>query len=87
MSNMDDLKPALDEEQRQKAVYDAAMASVKQSERKRQAAGYAVMAGAMGYGEAALGDGKFAKLSKAAKLFCIAALFILPNALIIYLVF
>ncbi|WP_208353928.1 hypothetical protein [Pseudaestuariivita rosea] len=87
MSNMKNMQNQLDEQQRQDAVYEAAMASVRRSQRAREAGGYAVMSAAMGYGESAMGKGWFSKINHAAKLFCIAAAFIIPNALIVYLVF
>lgn len=72
MTRMENLQPDLDEQARQDAVYQAAMSSINASKRKAERDGYAVMSGAMSYGEGALGDGKFAKISHGAKLFMIA---------------
>jgi hypothetical protein len=40
------------------------------------------MAAALGYGEGALGKGKFGKISHAAKLFCIGFAFLVPSLLL-----
>ncbi|MEO1557042.1 MAG: hypothetical protein AAFS01_11470 [Pseudomonadota bacterium] len=72
MTRMENLQPDLDEQARQDAVYQAAMSSINEAKRRKERNGYAVMSGAMGYGEGALGDGLFAKASQAAKLFMIA---------------
>ena len=72
MTRMEDLQPDLDEQTRQDAVYQAAMQSLNASKRDRERNGYAVMSGAMGFGEGALGDGLFGKTAHAAKLFMIA---------------
>ena len=72
MTRMENLQPDLDEQARQDAVYQAAMSSINASKRKQERNGYALMSGVMGYGEGALGDGVFAKTSKAAQLFMIA---------------
>ncbi|GFE62996.1 hypothetical protein [Litoreibacter roseus] len=55
-----------------------ALASIEYSERRSEAGGYAVIAGAMSYGDASLGDGLFAKASSAAKWFCIWMAMIIP---------
>ena len=72
MTRMENLQPDLDEQARQDAVYQAAMSSINASKRKQERNGYALMSGVKGYGEGALGDGVFAKTSKAAQLFMIA---------------
>jgi len=60
-----------------------AMASLQAEARKREAQGYAMIGGAMNYGEAAHGTGVFGKVSHGAKLFCIAFAFLAPNLLFI----
>ena len=72
MTNMENLQPNLDEQTRQDQVYDAAMMSLKAAKRDQERSGYAVMSAAMGYGNGAMGDGLFAKISHGAQLFCIA---------------
>lgn len=72
MTRMENLQPSLDEQARQDAVYEAAMRSIASERKEQERQGYALMAGAMSYGEGALGDGLFAKVSHAAQLFMIA---------------
>ena len=84
---MDNLQPELDEQARQDAVYERAMASINREKMKRERNGYMVIGGAMNYGESALGDGWFAKISHAAKLLCIAFAFAVPPLMVwLYLV-
>ena len=71
MTRMENLQPDLDEQARQDAVYEAAMRSIQMDKMKRERNGYALMSGFMSYGEGALGDGAFGKVSHAAKLFMI----------------
>ncbi len=82
MTRMENLQPSLDEQARQDAVYEAAMRSIQAERRKEDRDGYAVMSSAMGYGEGSLGDGAFAKVSHAAKLFCIAFACVAPPLLV-----
>ncbi|MCR9124730.1 MAG: hypothetical protein NXH82_01245 [Rhodobacteraceae bacterium] len=63
-------------------VYKAAVAELKAEARRKEAAGYAVMAATSSYGETAMGDDSFAKISHMAKLFCIAFAFLAPSLLI-----
>ena len=86
MTRMENLQPNLDEQARQDAVYQTAMASIRHEKMERERQGYVVMAGLMSYGEGALGDGWFGKVSHAAKLFCIAFAFAVPPLMVaIYL--
>ena len=78
MTRMENLQPNLDEQARQDARYQAAMASINRSKLAQEKQGYVVMAAAMNYGEGALGDGWFGKASHAAKLFMIAFACALP---------
>ncbi|WP_299547714.1 hypothetical protein [uncultured Tateyamaria sp.] len=78
MTHMENLQPSLDEQARQDARYHAAMASINRAKMGRERQGYVVMAAAMNYGESALGNGRFAKVSHAAKLFMIAFTCMLP---------
>jgi hypothetical protein len=82
MSNMENLDRELSEKERQEAAYRAALARIKADRTRRAAGGYAVMAAALGYGEGALGTGKFGKISHVAKLFCIGFAFLVPSLLI-----
>ncbi|WP_299649649.1 hypothetical protein [uncultured Tateyamaria sp.] len=78
MTRMENLQPDLEEQTRQDARYQAAMASINRSKIEREKSGYVVMSAAMNYGEGALGDGLFGKVSHAAKLFMIAFACALP---------
>ncbi|WP_300060927.1 hypothetical protein [uncultured Roseobacter sp.] len=82
MSNMENLDLQLSEHERQSRVNERAVSSIKSRQRRREARGYAVMAGFLGYGEGALGEGKFGKISHAAKLFCIGFAFLVPSLLV-----
>lgn len=84
MTRMENLQPNLDEQARQDAVYQAAMSSINASKRDQERNGYAVIGGAMAYGEGALGDGLLAKASHAAKLFMIAFACALPPLMVWY---
>ena len=84
MTRMENLQPNLDEQTRQDAVYEAAMASINRSKREQERQGYVVMSAAMNYGEGALGDGWFGKASHAAKLFMIFFACALPPAMVWY---
>lgn len=57
---------------------EAALASIEARELKASAAGYVMIGGAMAYGEGALGDGIFGKLSSAAKWFVLWFAIIVP---------
>ena len=82
MTRMENLQPNLDEQARQDARYHAAMASINRTKIERERQGYVVMSAAMNYGEGALGDGRFGKVSHAAKLFMIAFTCALPVVLV-----
>ena len=82
MTRMENLQPDLDEQARQDAVYEAAMSSINASKRRAERNGYVVIGAAMNYGEGALGDGAFAKISHAAKLFMIAFACAVPPFLV-----
>ncbi|MGZ2256137.1 hypothetical protein [Roseobacter sp. A03A-229] len=82
MSNMENLEQQLSEQERQSQVTAQALSSIKARDVRREARGYAVMASFLGYGEGALGDGKFGKISHAAKLFCIGFAFLVPSLLV-----
>lgn len=82
MSNMENLEQQLTEQERQTRVNARALSALATRDRKRESRGYAVMAGFLGYGEGALGDGAFGKISHAAKLFCIGFAFLVPSLLV-----
>ncbi|WP_300012114.1 hypothetical protein [uncultured Roseobacter sp.] len=79
---MESLESQLTEKERQARVNEMALASIKSAKLKREASGYAVMASALSYGEGAMGDGAFGKISHAAKLFCILFAMLVPSLLI-----
>lgn len=66
--------------------YRAAMASIEAEKRRREASGYAWMASAMSYGEAAESESRFGKIARGAKWFVIWTAMIVPNLLFIKLV-
>ncbi|WP_424971331.1 hypothetical protein [Dinoroseobacter sp. S76] len=86
MSNLED---------RQRAYTDnpyaekhaAALASIEAEKRRKEASGYAWMAAAAGYGEAAQGGGKFGKVATASKWFVLWFAMIVPNLLLIRVIF
>lgn len=82
MSNMENLDMALTEQERQTAVYTKALASIEARSRKSEARGYGVMSGALSYGEGALGNGLFGKISHGARLFCILFGMLAPSLLV-----
>ncbi len=82
MSNMENLDLQLSEKERQQQVYNRAVAQIESKKTKRAAGGYGVMAAALGYGEGAMGQGTFGKISHAAKLFCIGFAFLVPSLLV-----
>lgn len=82
MSNMENLQSELVENLRRQQVFDNAVELIKQEQIRRAAGGYAVMAAALSYGESALGDGRFGRISHYAKLFCIGFAFLVPSLLL-----
>ena len=82
MSNMENLEFQLSQKEHQEKIYQAAIAKIEFEKTRREAGGYAVMAGALGYGEGALGNGTFGRISHAAKLFCIGFAFFVPSLLV-----
>ncbi|MFK7878394.1 hypothetical protein [Roseobacter sp.] len=79
---MESLQNQLTEKERQTQVYDQAVAALKAKGVRQEARGYAVMASFLSYGEAALGDRIFGKISHVAKLFCILFAMLVPSLLI-----
>lgn len=77
MSNMEDRMAEL-ETAKMADKTKQALASIEARERKSAAAGYAVIGGAMNYGEGSLGDGLFGKVSSGAKWFVIWFAMIVP---------
>ena len=67
---------------RQVQVHAAALASIDAEAVKKEARGYSVMLGVFGYGKVVRGDGKLAKISHLAKLFCISFALLVPSLLI-----
>ncbi|QBF30281.1 hypothetical protein [Thalassococcus sp. S3] len=79
---MEDLSPELEAQRTRSAEYDRAVDSLNAAKMRKAARGHAVMSAALGYGESAMGDGMFGKISHAAKLFCIAFAFLAPSLLV-----
>jgi len=77
MSNMEDRLSEMESVKMSNRT-KAALASIEASKRSSEAAGYAVIGGAMAYGDGALGDGIFAKVSGAAKWFVLWFAMIVP---------
>lgn len=71
-----------EEAQRQAAVTEAAMASIRRKDMAQMASGHVLMAGMMGFGDASSGRGLFPAVVHGAKLFCIAFAFLVPNYLV-----
>lgn len=82
MSNMENFSSQLSAQKGQDTVYQSALNQIETAKTRRAAGGYAVMAAAMGYGESAMGQGTFGKISHVAKLFCIGFAFLLPSLLV-----
>ncbi len=74
--------PRTAEALRQQDVFKQAMAQIERDNRRREAAGYAIMAGAYALEPAAKGEGLPGKLVHGAQLFLIAAAGIIPNYLV-----
>lgn len=77
MSNMEDRIAEMNNA-KASAKTQAALASIEERRLRSSAAGFAVIGGAMVYGESALGDGLFAKVSKAAQWFVLWFAMIVP---------
>ncbi|GGX42621.1 hypothetical protein GCM10007385_07950 [Tateyamaria omphalii] len=78
MTHKENWQSGQSEQDRQDARFNAAMASINRTKMDRERQGYVVMAAAMTYGEGAFGNGRFAKIHHAAKLFMIAFTCALP---------
>ena len=59
------------------------MRSIEASQNRRLANGYAVVGGAIAYGQGALGQGTFGKISRLAKLLCNCCRLVLTNIVFI----
>ena len=66
------------------ARYTAAVADIRASQQIEAGQSGALVYGALAYGEALDSRPLFGKLSHLAKLFCIAAVFAIPNLLVIH---
>lgn len=77
MSTMEDRMAELENVQMAEKT-KAALASIETERRKTAAAGYAVIGGAMAYGDGSLGDGVFGKISSASKWFVLWFAMIVP---------
>lgn len=82
MVNMENLESKLSEAERQRVVYETAMASISRERETAPAGGHATMAAAMGYGASASDGFVMSKVSHGAKLFCILFAMLTPSLLI-----
>jgi hypothetical protein len=82
MSNVEDRLNSLDH-QRLDARYEAAKAGILRNRRIENGQAGAMVFAALAYGDALEENALFAKASHWAKLFCIAAVFVIPNLLVI----
>lgn len=78
MSNMEDLDGQLSERERQKRVYDAAMAELARQRQRRENAGLGIMAAWGRFGARTQADRGLGKLSSLATKFCIGFAFLTP---------
>ncbi|MDU8909941.1 hypothetical protein [Aestuariicoccus sp. MJ-SS9] len=83
MSSLDDRSLAAEETRALDARYAAARAEIERSRAVEQGQAGALVFAALAYGDALDSNTAFAKASHAAKLFCIAAVFVIPNLLVI----
>ena len=71
-----------DEALRQQQVYERAMASIALERRKKEAAGYAIMAAASSFEPATRGEGWLGKAVFWSKIGCITFACVVPNYLV-----
>lgn len=71
MTNMQNLQAELDERMRRDEVHAEAVQSMNAKKNRDAARGHAVMATAMSFGDASLGEGRLAKAVHLSKLICI----------------
>lgn len=83
MSNLEDRKISVDEARAIDARYKAARAKIEKAREVEAGQAGALFFAAMAYGEELERNTLFQKASHAAKLFCIAFAFIVPNVLLI----
>lgn len=86
MSNLEDRVYARDENPYAEK-FASAMASIDAKKREKEASGYAWMAAAMSYGEAAEGPSRFGKVARGAKWFVLWFAMALPCLLVIHVAF
>lgn len=87
MSNLEDRKHGMMESAALEARYKAARADIERSRKIENGQAGALMFGALVYQDALETNPLFARAAHAAKLFCIAALFIIPNLLVLRVLF
>lgn len=85
MSGMDERAAAKTEQEALNKRYAEARASIERNRLIENGQSGALLFAAMAYGDALEGNSLFRSASHAAKLFCIAAAFIIPNLLVIYM--
>jgi hypothetical protein len=87
MSNVEDRMKEIEAAKALDDRYEAAKAEYLRKQRVQQGEAGALMFAALAYGDVLENYSLFAKASHAAKLVCIAAVFIIPNLLFIRVVF
>jgi hypothetical protein len=83
MSNVEDRKHSLEERRALEDTYRAARARIERNRQVESGQAAALMFAAMAYGDVLENNRPFALMSHWAKLFCIAAVFVIPNLLMI----
>ena len=83
MSNVEDRLSSMQENKALDARYKAARAEIEKSRRIEAGQAGALVFAAMAYGDVLEGNALFRAASHWAKLVCIAALFVIPNLLVI----
>ena len=87
MSNVEDRIRSMAEVNELEARYKAARAKIERSRRIEAGQAGALYFAAMAYGDAMEESGGLARATHVAKLICIAALFVIPNLLVIRVLF
>ena len=83
MSNVEDRKHSVEERRALEETYRTARAKIERNRQIESGQAAALMFAAMAYGEELENNKLFALMSHWAMLFCIAAVFVIPNLLLI----
>ena len=87
MSGVEARIAAREEQEQLDARYAAARAEIERSRKIENGQSGALVFAALAYGDALEGNSLFRTASHTAKLFCITSAFVIPNPLVIYLLF